>query len=623
MLRLAWPRAARAVLAGVLILVVTVILAYFVSHRRPPTVVPGRVADIPEEQVEKQEGIEHLEYRGDRTIQVKAGSWHRGEDGRFFLEKNVEVHDLAGQGGREIHIAGDKVVYDKDWTEARLEGNAKVRLGDLQFESSDFDYRKGADVLSTEHGVVITSPKLSGTASRMTYFFKDEIIRLEGSVSLQAAGGSAEDEPVMINGNVLTYRRLERKGRGEGEAGFSLGQSRGRAEALDFRMTDDEQYLLDFSLKGGARISVVEDQGPAGGNPASIRTQDIRAEQMDGRAFLNLNKIHSVEARGGCSMDSHTPEGRPLRVRSGEMMFVFDRGGGLREYRAVGGANLAERGADGGVARTISGESILIEGPGDMLRVTAKEGGEAILDSAENEITARLIELFPKSEDIFAAGSVKLLLKTRRESQESVGFFSGQQPVMAVSGALSYSKELDRLILSEGARMWQGKQMLSGNELSARRDTGELRGSGRVQAVFPRASKKDGAKEERLEVGGENLVFTPKDHLLTFQSKCWLKTQNASLTSDRIDVFMSGEASAITTIEAAGQVVIVSGFREGRGNTAVYDLDKETIDLTGNPSVTDKEKGLIEGDKLTFNLGDGRIHVENRGRERSVTVIKS
>ncbi len=268
MLRLAWPRAARAVLAGVLILVVTVILAYFISHRRPPTVVPGRVADIPAEQVEKQEGIEHLEFRGDRTIQVKAGSWHRGEDGRFFLEKNVEVHDLAGKGGREIHIAGDKVVYDKDWTEARLEGNAKVRLGDLQFESSDFDYRKGADVLSTEHGVVISSPKLSGTASRMTYSFKDEIIRLEGSVSLQAKGGSAEDEPVMINGNVLTYRRLERKGRGEGEAGFSLGQSRGRAEALDFRLTDDEQYLLDFSLKGGARISVVEDQGPAGGNPA-------------------------------------------------------------------------------------------------------------------------------------------------------------------------------------------------------------------------------------------------------------------------------------------------------------------------------------------------------------------
>jgi lipopolysaccharide export system protein LptA len=623
MLRLAWPRAVRAVLAVILILVVMVILAYFVSHRRPPTVVPGKVADIPVEQVEKQEGIEHLEFRGDRTIHVKAGSWHRGEDGRFYLEKDVEVRDLAKKGGREIFIAGDRIVYDKDWSEARLEGNAKVRFGDLLFESSDFDYRKAADVLSTEHGVVISSPKLNGTASRMTYSFKDEIIRLEGSVSLQGSGKDADSGPFMLQGSVLTYRRLERKGRGEGEAGFSLGESRGRAETIDFRVTDDEQHLLDFSLKGGAEASLVEGKESAGANPVFSRRHDIRAQEIDGRVFLNMNRIHSIEARGGCSVDSLTSEGRPLRVRSGEMLFVFDRWGGLREYRAVGRTDLVERGADGLIARTISGETIIIEGPGDLLRVAAAEGGEAMLDSAESEITARVIELAPRTEDIFAAGGVKLLLKARREGRKSVGFFFGQQPVMAVSGALSYAKGIDRLILSEGARMWQGKQMLSGNELSAQRDTGELRGSGRVQAVFPRASKKQAGKEERLEVGGESLNFSPGDHLLTYQSKCWLKTQNASLTSDRIDVFMSGEGNAITTIEAGGRVVIVSGFREGRGDKALYELDKETIDLTGNPSLTDKEKGVIEGDKLTFYLGDGRIHVENRDRERSVTVIKS
>ncbi len=171
--------------------------------------------------------------------------------------------------------------------------------------------------------------------------------------------------------------------------------------------------------------------------------------------------------------------------------------------------------------------------------------------------------------------------------------------------------------------MWQGKQMLSGREISAQRDTGELRASGGVQAVFPRASKKEAGKEDRLEVGGESLTFNPKDHLLKYQSGCWLKMESASLTSDRIDVSMSGETNAIRTIEAGGRVVILSGFREGRGNSALYDPEKETIDLTGNPSLTDKEKGVIEGDKLTFNLGDGRIHVENRGRERSVTIIKS
>jgi lipopolysaccharide transport protein LptA len=224
---------------------------------------------------------------------------------------------------------------------------------------------------------------------------------------------------------------------------------------------------------------------------------------------------------------------------------------------------------------------------------------------------------------VFAEGSVTLLLRPRGEAGAEVGFFSGGQSVLAVGGTLRYEKGNERLILSEGARMWQGKQMLSGKELSARRDTGELQGTGEVQAVFPRASKKEGEPEQRLEVGGNSLTFDPKGRLLTYRSKCWLKTQNASLTSDRIDVFLSGEDNAVSTIEAEGSVIIVSGFREGRGNTALYDLNKETIDLTGNPSVTDKEKGVIEGDRLTFHLGDGRVHVENSGRERSVTVIKS
>jgi lipopolysaccharide transport protein LptA len=623
MLRSAWPRAVRAVLAAMLILVVAIILVYLISHRRPPTIIPGKVAEIPAQEVEKQEGIEHLEFRGDRTIHVKAGSWHRGEDGLFYLEKDVEVRDLAKKGGREVFISGDRVIYDKDWSMARLEGNAKVRYGDLQFESSDFDYKKADDVLSTEHGVVISSPKLNGSSSRMAYSLKDEIIRLEGSVSLRAKGESAEAAPFVVNGSVLTYRRLERRGRGEGDAGFSLGESHGGAEAIDFRVTDDEKYLLDFTLSGRAQASLVEDREAAGGNPVFGRAHEIRAEKLDGRAFLNTNKLHSLEARGGCFMDTHTPDGRPVRVRSGEMSFVYDRWGGLREFRALRGANLVERGADARIARTISGESIIVEGPGDVLRVAAKDGGESRVDSAENEITARAIELAPRTEDIYAAGNVKLLLKARTEAREPVGFFSGKQPVMAVSGTLSYEKQVDRLILSEGARMWQGKQMLSAGEISAQRDTGELRGAGRVQAVFPRAAKKEAGKEERLEVGGDNLSFSPKDRLLTYQSGCWLKTQNASLTSDRIDVFMTSEDNAITTIEAGGRVVIVSGHREGRGDKALYDLDKETIDLTGHPSLTDKEKGMIEGDKLTFHLGDGRIQVENRDRERSVTVIKS
>ena len=185
MLRLAWPRALRRALAGALILMVVVILSYFVSHRRP-VAVAHKVEGIPARQVEKQEGIEHIDFRGDRRIHAKADTYYKGDDGLFHLENNVEVRDLANKDGKEICISGDKVTYDKDWTEARLEGKGKVKYGDLTFESEAFDYRKSGDALTTDRGVIISSTKLNGSARQLSYTFKDEVIHLEGDAELRA-----------------------------------------------------------------------------------------------------------------------------------------------------------------------------------------------------------------------------------------------------------------------------------------------------------------------------------------------------------------------------------------------------------------------------------------------------
>jgi lipopolysaccharide export system protein LptA len=622
MLRLAWPRALRTLLAVSLVLVVAVILVYFVSHRRRPTVVPRKAENIPAEQVEKQEGIEHIDFRGDRIVQVKAGTWYKGEDGLFHLENNVEVRDLAKKGGKEVFITGDRVTYDKDWSRARLEGKAKVRYGDLVFESASFDYEKSADVLSTDAGVVFSSPRISGHSRRMTYSFKDETIVLVGDAGLEARDESENASPLVVSGGLLTYRRLERTGRGEESVEFSLGESRGEAETVDFRMTDDEQYLLTLNLKGTVRARLVEEKSEGADNLLFDRTRELTAGEMDLRAFLNMNKIHSVEARGGCSLDTFTPSGRRLRVRSADMKLVFDRWGGLREFWAVKQANLVERGEASRIEQTISGGEIYIEGQGDMLRARAPLGGEARVDSPEMEVTGREIKLFPRSEDVSASGNVKLLFKPQAKGGESVGFFSSSQPAMAAAGAMSYQKGAHRLIIGDGMRMWQGRQTLSGDQLTMERETGAVQGTGGIRAVFPQTSKKEPAKEGRLEVGGESLTFNPKDRLLTFEKACWLMTENVDLKAGQIAVKLEDNQGTIQTIEARTSVVILSGLREGRGNAAFYDLARDTVELTGNPTLMDKEKGMIEGDKLTFYLGDGRIHVENRDRERSVTVIK-
>ena len=70
-------------------------------------------------------------------------------------------------------------------------------------------------------------------------------------------------------------------------------------------------------------------------------------------------------------------------------------------------------------------------------------------------------------------------------------------------------------------------------------------------------------------------------------------------------------------------MIIVQQQSEGRGKEAHFDVENEAIVLLGNPVLIDKNRGKIEGDKLTFFLADDRIIVENQGKERSLSVIKS
>jgi lipopolysaccharide export system protein LptA len=85
---------------------------------------------------------------------------------------------------------------------------------------------------------------------------------------------------------------------------------------------------------------------------------------------------------------------------------------------------------------------------------------------------------------------------------------------------------------------------------------------------------------------------------------------------------MGEEDKGIQKIVARKKVVIVQELGEAYGEEAVYDPENESLVLLGNPVLIDKDGGRTEGHKLTFHMADDRILVENKDRERSVTVIK-
>jgi len=624
MTKVTTARILRFAVAFVLIVVVAVILWYFLSHRRPRSIVPPKKEEIPAKKVEQQEGIEHFDFKGDRVIRAKADRHYFGEDGRYYLEGNVEIRDLGKEKGEEIALFGQKVSYDKDWVDVFLEGKAKLQYQGLTVESSAFSYLKNQEILTTDRGVVFSSQKISGKAQKMAYSFKASSLRLEAEVELELREEAETGAPFVVRGDIVTFLRKRRRGQVEGNASFSFDQSRGRADSLIFVLTPDEQSAQSFSLKGNVQATLIDRQETSPGEAQpTLQEREISADEVDLRAFKDRHKIRKVEARDKCILRSIAPGGKTTEVSSGRMTMLFDRWGALREFLAWSAAQLVERGPTSEVERSVSGEEIFIGAKGEPWKVKAPDGGEARADSPDSDVTAKFLPISQRREILDATGEVKVLVKLRREANETVGFFSSEQPVLGAAGKMRYEKKLDRLQLWEAVRMWQGKEVLFADHLTVMKKTGEIMADGNVRAIFSRLPKDGKEAEEKIEIGGAKLSFSPPESLLTFEQGCWLKSKDVGLNSDWIAVFLREKTAEIKQIDARGKVTISEKLREGKGERALYDLEQETVVLTGNPRIVDKEKGVIEGEKLTFRLGEGRIQVENKDRERSTTVIKS
>ena len=624
MTKLTLARVFRFIVALGLLVVVAVILWYFLSHRRPRSVVPPKKEGIPAKKVERQEGIEHFDFKGDRVIRARAERHYAGDDGRYYLEGNVEVRDLGKGEGEEIVLFGQKVSYDKDWAGVFLEGKAKLQYKGLTVESSAFSYLKTEETLTTDRGAAFSTSKISGKAKKMAYSFREGSLRLEGEVELELCEEAETGAPFVVRGDIVTFLRKRRRGDVEGNASFSFDQSWGRADSLRFELTPDEQRARSFSLKGNVQATLVGQHEPSPGVLKPARQErEISADEVDIRAFKDKHQIQKVEARDRCILKSSTPEGRTTEVRSARMRMIFDRREVLRELSAWSAARLVERGPTSELERSISGEEILISTKGKTWKIKAPEGGEARVDSPDSDVTAKSLVLSPRKEILDAAGGVKVIVKLRPEEAETVGFFSSKQPVFGSAEKMRYEKRLDRLQLEEAVRMWQGKEVLFADRLTVLKKTGEIMAEGNVRASFSRLPKEKKAAEEKIEIGGAKLSFSPPQNLLTFEQDCWLKSIDVALNSDRIAVLLREKTAEILQIDAKGKVTITEKLRKGKGERALYDLEEETFVLTGNPTIIDKEKGVIEGEKLTFRLGEGRIQVENKDRERSTTVIKS
>lgn len=594
------------------------------SKKRPK--VPLESEEISSQKVEKKEKIEHFEVKGERSnFEVRADKHYIGEDNKYHLEGNVEVVFFKKSEGEDIFLYAEEIIYNKKQNHFLLSSEARIKFKDIIIKSSFIHYDSRKEVFRSDKGVQFSSHALSGSAGKIMYSMKNEKVELRGNVFLEIRPHIETPFPLVVRGKKFDYIRKEKRGIMEGEVLISHGKSRARADFLEFELFTNEEQIKTVVLKGRVRASIIDNKKPTSQGKSSLIfsgvEREIKADEIKLRGFFDLPKIQAIEARGGCSFKFISSEGGYTLIQGESLEFILTKEGQLGEFKAVKNAKIVEQRKEPESMRIIEGQIMAMKDEAKILEVKGEKSLKPRILFKNSEIYADEMFIFVDSDDFELKGEVKAALKLQGGKKKSIGFFSQEKPVFISAQEMRYSEEQKRFLFKERIKMWQDKKSLTAEEALLDEETGKISTSGGVKTIIP--NKPQNGEEKRIEINGQTMNFNHEKNFISYEGGCSLKVKDIALKAQSIFVYLKKGEVDMETIVAQGEVIIVQNLSEGRGQEARYDLKKDTIVLGGNPVLIDKNKGRIEGDKLTFYMADGRIVVENKDRERSVAVIKS
>jgi len=117
---------------------------------------------------------------------------------------------------------------------------------------------------------------------------------------------------------------------------------------------------------------------------------------------------------------------------------------------------------------------------------------------------------------------------------------------------------------------------------------------------------------DRMELDRKNSTIIYRGNVLTVRGELRLK-------SDTLSGVIDFAGAGLKTIVAAGNVRVIQEGRTATGDKAIFDSEKETITLVGNP-VIQQGNSKISGDRVIVYLKEDRGVVEG-GNQRVKAVI--
>jgi lipopolysaccharide export system protein LptA len=619
----------RFISLGVLVVVLVAISFSLLtrSRRQPP--VPESSTELKEQKIDKKERIEYREMNKDKIAEeVTADRHYIGDDGMYHLEGNVMI-SLFGRGnGEDIVLKGEEIIHDRQWSYFWLNGEATVEFKDLIVKSSVLEYNAQKRVFKSDQSVRFTSETISGTARRCDYFLNMNKAELRGEVYLELTPRQEESVPVQVDTDYFEY--YTRRGRGKAEGGVLLkhGESRASAGILEFELTASREQIKSMFLRD--RVNIILEGEFQSVTPSSDQsaltlhgdTCRLEADDIRIKGFVEVFQVQELEAYGECSFRFISEMGGYTQIEGKKIVFQMTTKGDLKSLVVVGDAKITEKKEEKAFPRHIEGHLVQVKGNKKVLTIEGKDLSKARIWSEDSEITAQKISLYLDNNDIETYADTKVIVYPNKKSQTTVGFFSEDNPVFITSKDMRYSEGRKRFKFVGGTKIWQMKETIKAKEMSFGSETGAFRAQGGVESVLL-YQPKDEEREESVWIKSSSMEYDPEKNRIQYREKAELKVKDIDLTARILNILLDEETGDMRDIVASDKVVVIQEDYSGHGDEAKFDVKKEIITVSGNPVLIDKNKGRTEGGKLTFYMADGRIVVENKDRERSVTVIKS
>jgi lipopolysaccharide export system protein LptA len=401
---------------------------------------------------------------------------------------------------------------------------------------------------------------------------------------------------------------------------------------MEFELFPDGEQIKTLILKKNAWASLEEEGEGEGGGEESRSSQgqsllfarsvrrEIEGKEIRLRFFQEISGLQEVEAKGNSSFKFISSTGEFTRVQADSSHFTFNREGELTEFQALKNARIVKQAENPDEIRRIEGDSLIKKRDSDLLWIKGRGPYDARISSQGSDIFAGEMTISLDTNDLEVEDGVKVILKSKTGGDRPIGIFSKELPVFVQAKEMRYFAEQKRFLFNGDTKAWQEKKVLQSEEIELFDETGKILCEGSVKSTMPHTTKE--GKEEKLKISSEKMAYFPEENLVIYQEKSSLAVRDAILRAQSISVYLGEEDKGIQRIVGKNKVVITQNLGEAFGEEAIYDPEKESLVLLGNPVFIDKDKGRTEGDKLTFYMVDGRILVENQERERSVTVIK-